>query len=108
MARNSDVLKKNPQTNKYNKYATTTINVKIYFWYAQPEQPKLEELPHQKSAHPISKHALYVYCYTHFYTAANVHFTIKRVLQITHTSLAIENSFMRSLVRGTTRPECLC
>ena len=45
-----------------------------------------------------------------FYTAANanVHFTIKQVLQIIHTSLAIGNSFMRSLVRGTTRPECLC
>ena len=46
----------------------------------------------------------YLYRYTHFYTAANVHFTIKRVLQITHTSLAIENSFMRSLVRGTNGP----
>ena len=34
----------------------------------------------------------------------NVYFTIKQVLQIIHASLAIENSFMRSLVRGTNGP----
>ena len=31
-----------------------------------------------------------LYRYTHFYTAANVHFTNRQVLQINHTSLAIE------------------
>ena len=31
-----------------------------------------------------------MYRYTRFYTAANVHFTIRQVLQIIHTSLAIE------------------
>ena len=56
----------------------------------------------------MSKPGSVLYRYTHFYTAANVHFSIKQVLQITHTSLAIRNSVMRSLVRGTTRPECLC
>ena len=42
--------------------------------------------------------------YSSFYTATNVHSTIKQVLQIIHTSLAIGNSFMRSLVRGTNGP----
>ena len=35
-----------------------------------------------------------LYRYTRFYTAANVHSAIKQLLQIIHTSLAIENSFM--------------
>ena len=49
-----------------------------------------------------------MYCYTQFYTAANVHSAIKQLLRIIHTSLAIENSFMWSLVRGTIRLKCLC
>ena len=45
-----------------------------------------------------------LYRYTLFYTATYVHFTIKQVLQIIHASLAIENSFMKSVVRGTNGP----
>ena len=45
-----------------------------------------------------------LYRYTLFYTATNVHSMIRQVLRTIHASLAIENSFMRSLVRGTNRP----
>ena len=55
----------------------------------------------------LRKHVHYrvgVYCYTLFYTATNVHSMIRQVLRTIHASLAIENSFMRSLVRGTNGP----
>ena len=62
----------------------------------------------RNTCHPDRDTHGILYRYTLFSTATNVHFTIRQVLRIIHTSLAIENSFMRSLVRGTNGPMCLC
>ena len=60
-------------------------------------QNKLEKLylmQHLKNPPCVEQFlAKSLYCYTLFYTAANVHSTAKQLLQIIHTSLAHRKSF---------------
>ena len=56
---------------------------------------------------PILKNIPFVSLYSFLYSG-KCSFRNQAILRIIHTSLAIENSFKRSLVRGTIRLKCLC
>ena len=49
-----------------------------------------------------------MYRYTLFYTAASVHSTAKKLLLLTHASLAHRKNFQVCLVRGGFQLKCLC